>query len=533
MRSSVLVLVLIPMSVFAGSLAPEDHMWSSIVSDPPLTLETQLAHPQGLGSYLASSPDVETSEPRTPAPTDLLVRLRNGFTMPIAAESRTDAQRNWYLRHPEYLNRVFDRSRPYLHFIVGEIERRGMPLELALLPIVESAFDPFAYSHGRAAGLWQIIPGTGRRFGLDQNWWYDGRRDVIASTRAALDYLEFLAKRYDGDYELAVAAYNSGEGTVDRAIRRNRKAGKPTTFWDLKLPRETSSYVPKLLALADIVGRPDRFELSLPIIQDEPQLAVVDTGGQIDLALAADLAAVDIDTLYRLNPGYNQWATAPDGPHTLVVPITQEAMFGEALAALPNNERMRWQRHKIREGQSLSEIAEQYGVTVKTLQQTNQLRGTMIRAGQHLLVPTASAPRDSYALSASARLSRQQNKARQGVRVEHRVQSGESFWTIARKYSVGTRALASWNNMAPRDTLAVGKTLVVWTETPGSAPARQTTTTRKVFYTVRNGDSLARIAGRFRVRVKDLVKWNDLDINQYLRPGQKLKMFVDVTRQSS
>ena len=172
---------------------------------------------------------------------DLLDRLRNRFTLPIAAQQRTDAQRNWYLRHPDYMTRVFERSRPYLHHIVAELEARDMPAELALLPIVESAFDPFAYSHGRAAGLWQIIPGTGRRFGLQQNWWYDGRRDVVASTRAALDYLEFLARRYDGDYELAVAAYNSGEGNVDRAIRRNRKAGKPTDFWNLRLPRETAA----------------------------------------------------------------------------------------------------------------------------------------------------------------------------------------------------------------------------------------------------------------------------------------------------
>ncbi|MEO0365272.1 MAG: LysM peptidoglycan-binding domain-containing protein [Pseudomonadota bacterium] len=532
MRLSLLVLVLLPLSAFGGSLGPEDHMWSWVTSEaadaPTLSVIG------GTDRHTYRAPDASAStESEAAAPADLLERMRQGFTLPIEAHARTDAQRNWYVRHPEYLNRVFDRSRPYLHFIVSEIERRGMPLELALLPIVESAFDPFAYSHGRAAGLWQIIPGTGRRFGLSQNWWYDGRRDVLASTRAALDYLEFLAKRYDGDYELAVAAYNSGEGTVDRAIRRNRKAGKPTTFWDLKLPRETSSYVPKLLALADIVGRPSRFELSLPVIQDERQLAVVETGGQIDLALAAELAAIDIDALYRLNPGYNQWATAPDGPHTLVVPATQEMQFLTALDALPDDQRMRWQRHKIREGQSLSEIAEQYNVTVKTLQQTNQLSGTMIRAGQHLLVPTASAPRDSYALSASARLSRQQNRTREGVRVEHRVKPGESFWTIAKQYSVGTRELAKWNNMAPRDTLAVGKKLVIWTKKPGGSPVASSTTTRKLYYTVRNGDSLARIASRFRVRVKDLVQWNNLDIDRYLRPGQKLTMFVDVTRQSS
>ena len=465
------------------------------------------------------------------APIDLLARIRSGLTLAIGTRQRTDAQRNWYLRHPDYLDRVFRRSEPYLHHIVTEIEARGMPLELALLPIVESAFDPFAYSHGRAAGLWQIIPGTGRRFGLDQNWWYDGRRDVIESTRAALDYLEFLAARYDGDYELAVAAYNSGEGTVDRAIRRNRSRGKPTDFWSLSLPRETRSYVPKLLALADILARSHEFGLELPMIADEPRITRVETGGQIDLALAAELAGIELDTLYRLNPGFNQWATAPTGPHRLTVPVHRAEAFAAALSGLAPGERMRWQRHQVASGETLSEIAESYGVTVATLRSANNLRGTTIRAGGHLLVPTASAPRDSYALSAAERLSRQQNRQRSGTRIEVEVAAGDSLWSIARRYGVSTRSLASWNGMAPRDTLSVGRTLVVWSD--AAAPATRSATTRKLRYTVRNGDSLARIAARFRVRVADIARWNQLDVNQIIRPGQRLTMYVDVTRQST
>ncbi|MEM8548574.1 MAG: transglycosylase SLT domain-containing protein, partial [Pseudomonadota bacterium] len=297
------------------------------------------------------------------APPDLLGRLRSDFSWPITGAERTEAQQRWYVRHPEYLNRVFERGRPYLHHIMEALAARGMPAELALLPIVESAFDPFAYSHGRAAGLWQFIPGTGRRFGLRQDWWYDGRRDVVAATDAALRYLTYLAERYDGDFELAVAAYNCGEGTVDRAIKRNRSAGKPTDFWSLRLPRETSSYVPKLIALADIVARPDAFGLTLPVIADEPAIARVATGGQIDLALAASLAGMDVDELYKLNPGFNQWATSPNGPHHLVVPTTQAEQLTTALAALPAAERMRWQRHKVKNGQTLSHIADQYGIS--------------------------------------------------------------------------------------------------------------------------------------------------------------------------
>ncbi|MEO0576599.1 MAG: LysM peptidoglycan-binding domain-containing protein [Pseudomonadota bacterium] len=475
-------------------------------------------------------------------PTDLIDRMRHRFTLPVVQTPRTMAQIHWYARHPEYLNRVFNRARPYLHHIVGELEARDMPAELALLPIVESAFDPFAYSHGRAAGLWQIIPGTGRRFGLEQNWWYDGRRDVIAATDAALRYLSLLAKRYDGDYELAVAAYNSGEGTVDRAIRRNKKAGKPTDFWSLKLPRETSAYVPKLLALADIVATPSSHGLVLPQISDVPMIDVVDVGTQIDLALAAELAGIDIDTLYRHNPGFNQWATAPDGPHSLVVPIEAAAALRDAISALPDGERMRWKRHKIKSGQTLSHIAQQYRTTTETIRSANNLKGNAIREGRYLMIPTASQPLSAYSQSAAERLDRKQSRARGDERIDHTVSNGESLWTIAKRYGVSTASLARWNGMAPRDTLSVGKKLVIWrdkttaaasTNVPATAPGKRAATTRKVHYTVKSGDSLARIAARFRVAISDIARWNDLNVERILRPGQRLTMFVDVRRQSS
>ncbi|MEO0952573.1 MAG: LysM peptidoglycan-binding domain-containing protein, partial [Pseudomonadota bacterium] len=334
---------------------------------------------------------------------------------------------------------------------------------------------------------------------------------------------------------LAIAAYNSGEGNVDRAIRRNRKAGKPTDFWNLRLPRETAAYVPKLLALADIVADPAKHGLTLPVIENEAQIDVVDTGGQIDLALAATLAGIDVDTLYRLNPGFNQWATAPKGPHALVVPIEQAEAFRANLSTLPDNERMRWKRHKVRPGQTLSHIADEYRVTTATIKSANNLRGTMIREGQHLMIPTASQPLDAYSQSADQRLARKQDRKRAANRIDHRVQSGDSLWTIARRYGVSTRALASWNGMAPRDTLVVGRKLVVWTDSavPSGPVSGAPGLTRKVRYTVRNGDSLSRIASRFRVSVNDIARWNNLDVSRILRPGQRLTMFVDVTRQSS
>lgn len=473
-----------------------------------------------------------TSAP--PATVDLLERLRRGFDMQRVVNADVQANLDYYTRHPEYLARVFNRAQRYMPYIVEELERRGMPLELALLPIVESAYDPFAYSHGRAAGLWQIIPGTARRFGIRQNWWYDGRRDVVDSTRGALDYLEYLHDLMDGNWLLATASYNAGGGTVLRAIRRNRARSKPTDFWHLPLPRETAGYVPRLLALAEIVRDPAAHGVTLPELVDAPQFATINVGSQLDLALAAELAGLDLDTLYAFNSGFNRWATDPGGPHRLVLPIEVADKFSQALAVVPEGERIRWQRHKVARGEAISEIADRYHTTVAAIRRANGLSGNMIRAGHYLTIPVSTKPLNAYSLSANARREAIQNRERDGQRIEHIVRAGESFWSISRRFGVGVRELAAWNAMAPGDTLSIGQTLIVWSTE--AAPARaplDRDLMRKLRYTVRRGDSLYEIAQRFRVTISDLVRWNGIDRNNILRPGQKLTMYVDVTRQSS
>ena len=488
------------------------------------------------------SPVAGIEMPSSPArPDDVLSRLRAGFALTYEDNHRTAAELKWFAKHPDYLNRVFTRAQRYMPYILAELERRDMPLELALLPIVESAYDPFAYSHGRAAGLWQMIPGTAKRFGVKQNWWYDGRRDVVDSTRAALDYLEYLEELNDGNWLNAIASYNSGEGNVLRAARKNRKAGKSIDFWYLKLPKETSMYVPKLLALVEIVADPGKYNLTLPEVPNEQQFVVADIDTQLDLALAAELAGVNVDTIYQYNPGYNRWSTDPAGPHRLVMPIDVADEFTAALAQVPARERVRWQRHKVKSGEAISQIAEQYNTTVSALRAANNLRGNTIRAGHHLMIPVATKPLGAYSQSADARLEKTQNRKRAGNKVEHTVRSGESFWTISRHYGVTHRSLAKWNGMAPGDTLSVGKKLVVWTngpvarvEQPRTSPSDALgNTTRKLRYTVRNGDSLYLIARKFRVGIDQIARWNGIDRNKILRPGQKLSLYVDVTAQSS
>ncbi len=488
----------------------------------PFRMSFAVAMPAGL---LPENP----CEPMVPL--DLIARARAQFALPVVERPEVQRQLDWYVQHPQYFERVLTRAGKYLYFTVQELERRGMPGELAFLPIVESAFDPFAYSRSRASGLWQFIPGTGRVYGLRQDWWYDARRDVEASTLAALDYLEALGKLFEGNWLLAIAGYNTGEGNVIRAVRRNLQALRPTEFWDLKLPLETRAYVPKLLALKRIIADPAAFGLTLPAIPDTPYFVAVETGGQIDLALAAELAGLSMADLYALNPGHNRWTTPPDGPHRLLVPVANKDRLLAGLAELPPENRVRWQRHHIQRGESLGSIARHYRTTAAFLQQANRLSGSLIRAGDYLMIPSATASAEHYSMSEQARLQRAVNTP-QG-QLSHRVRRGDNLWSIARAHNVSTRELAKWNGMAPGDTLAVGRELVIWSSADAPvAVATGSATNKRIQYTVQRGDSLYRISTRFKVSVPQLIEWNSLNKNNYLQPGQRLVLYVDVTRQT-
>jgi len=464
-------------------------------------------------------------------------RVREGFQLPDDVKHKAlQNEVKWFAKHHAYMQRVLQRADPFLYYILEEAEKRKLPTELVLLPIVESAYQPFAYSHGRAAGIWQFIPATGRLYGLKQNWWYDGRRDIYASTQAALNYLENLNKLFKGDWMLALAAYNSGSGTVQRAVKRNKKLNRPTDFWHLKLPKETRIYVPKLLALKEIISNPELYSVSLRCIPDAPGFKQVKIKAQIDLALAAELAETDLETLYNYNPAFNRWATDPDGPHSLILPIASAEAFEKNYSKLPANEHLRWSRHKIKSGETLSHIAVKYNTSVKHLRKVNNIRGNNIRAGKYIMIPVSSKNNASYALSSSQRLKATQNIKRgsRSKRIDHIVQNGESFWTISRKYHVDMHRLAKWNGMAVKDPLRKGQKLVVWSSASRTASARThnpNSTIKSIHYTVRNGDSLSRIATRYRVNIKDLHRWNKIK-GKYIQPGQRLKLYIDVTEQS-
>jgi membrane-bound lytic murein transglycosylase D len=468
---------------------------------------------------------------------DIWVRLRAGLRFPSDyAHPKVQEYIAWHQSHSRYLHRLTKRAEPFLHFILLELERRGMPSDLALLPAVESAYLPMAYSRGKAAGLWQFIPSTGHHYGLQQNWWYDGRRDIYASTHAALDYLSHLNRRFDGDWLLTLAAYNAGPLRITNAIERNKRKGKSTSYWNLVLPRETRNYVPKLLAMKAIIENPQEYGISLWPIADSPVITKIAVGSQIELALAADLAIMDLDELHQLNPGFNRWATPPQGPHRLILPIDKASAFELKVAELAPEQRIVWTRHKVKIGDSLINIAKKYHTSVDHLKYANSLRGNRIVAGKHLLVPKATLSINGYTHTS---LTRHPNKKQSRY---HIVRNGETLWSISRKYTVSLHDLILWNKMSLEDTLVTGERLVIKPSPLSDSLRSENQTTisdsnnafiKTIQYSVKQGDSLYRIAKHFKVDIADLRRWNDLTRSSLLHPGQKVKVQVDLTRQSS
>jgi membrane-bound lytic murein transglycosylase D len=349
--------------------------------------------------HLFNSPDINTlpvskhvvDEPPSDAVSDpdIWTRMRSAFSFPAVDPYLVRNYIDEYTKYPSLLKQVLQRGEPYLFYILVCLEQKGLPGELALLPVVESSFDPFATSPSGAAGIWQFMSETASYVGLNENWWYDGRRDIMASTDAALDYLGQLSKRFNDDWLLTLAAYNAGSTRVRRAITKNRDAGKPTNFWHLSLPEETRSYVPKIIALRTIIENPSDYKISLPTLPDTPYFSTVEIRGQIELEVAAQLAKVPLDILQRLNPGYSRSITPPGSNITFLLPKSRAHEFRERISRLPTSQRVKTIRHRIRMGDNLSTIAKQYNTTVPVLRKVNRLKGSKIVAGKFLLVPTS------------------------------------------------------------------------------------------------------------------------------------------------
>ncbi|MCL2918858.1 lytic transglycosylase [Shewanella litorisediminis] len=487
---------------FAGSLLLLSGCQLISNGDAPTDDETNIHSISEIVAKPDPTPQEQVVEVR-----DLWQRLQEGMLWDAPNEAYVAPFRQKLLANPRHLEQVFSRAEPFLYLIVDELDRRGLPLELALLPAIESAFDADAISHASASGLWQLTPPMARYFGLKMNWWYDGRNDVVASTKAAADFLEYLYDRTGNNWHYAIAAYNSGEGRVLSAVRHNEKVGKPTDIWALKLPRETRNYVPNLLALADVVKHADKYGVALPTIKNEPVIDVVEIGSQIELALAADLAGLSISELKALNPGFKQWATAPKGPHRLVVPVSMAPDFVVALAQTPQDQRVQWARYQIKRGDSLSVIARQFGTTPQVLKQVNQMKNNQLIAGKELVVPANG--RTSSAVQVASVTPKQRYK----------VKPGDSLWKIAQAHGVSVDDLQKWNALGQKAVIRNGQVLTVW---PGS---KAVANTRSTTYKVKRGDSLSLIAQKFKVKISELMSWNQLS-SSALQPGQTLTVML-------
>lgn len=452
-------------------------------------------------------------------------RVSNGLQFALDHHNEQIAEEiEWFRYNPRYVAEVTERAMPFIYEIVQEVERRGLPLELALLPVIESAFNPMARSSQRAAGLWQFMAPTATSLGLKRDWWYDGRHDPMASTSAALDYLQSLYTQFGEDWLLALAAYNAGQGNVQRAIRRNEQRGEATDFWSLPLPRETRRHVPRLLGLAHVMADPDHFELTLSPVPDQPYLVAYDVGSQIDLGLVATLAELDSERVYQYNPGYLQWATHPDGPHTVWLPVDSLPVFKDNLTALGDS-RITWDRYVIQPGDTLSGIASRFRTQVGALQQTNNLNGSRIVAGDSLLIPRAyragePLPSPSVVLAAA--------NTQPVPAGQYTVRSGDSLWRIASRYRLTIDELAQWNDIDANSVLQPGQRLRLEPDTIAQADVTEAGGGPQVLqYEVRAGDSLARIASEHGVTIEEITRWNRIGRSSLIHPGQELVLYLE------
>jgi membrane-bound lytic murein transglycosylase D len=369
---------------------------------------------------------------RTVPPDDLWERIRRGFAVQDLDSPLVRDKTAYYAANQAYLQRIFDRSRLYLYHIVEEIEKRGLPTELALLPMVESAFNPLAYSRAHASGLWQFIPGTGKRYDLAQNWWYDGRRDIVDSTAAALEYLTRLYDMH-GDWQLALASYNWGENAVARAIAKNRAAKLPTDYSHLKMPAETRHYIPKLQALKNIIRDPRPFGINLDPIPNQPYFSTYDNVPNIDVQLAAKLAEMPVEEFMALNPGFSRPLIRAAVTPRIVLPADKVEVFHANLTKYDGKSLVSWQAYNPKRGDTLESIAKKHGLTVAQLKEVNGISARNRSMPSLIVVPVKGAETSSM-----RRLPIMYAPPIPVIyrRIFHTVKPGETFASIARRYGV-------------------------------------------------------------------------------------------------
>jgi membrane-bound lytic murein transglycosylase D len=490
----------------------------------------QISAPNDIASFGGYSGESENVASGTDGKTDLWSRIKSGYAMPELKSQATTTHESWYASRPDYMKRMVDRSQKYLYHIVEEVQKRGMPTEIALLPMVESAFNPKAYSTSKASGIWQFIPSTGKNFGLKQTWWVDNRRDVTAATDAALTYLQKLHVMF-GTWDLALAAYNAGEGTVMRAIERNRKNGLPTDYQSLNLPAETKNYVPKLQAVKNIISNPGQYGLDLQPIANQPYFTKVTAPKQIDVNLAAKLAGVSLDEFTSLNPEHNRPVMSnTEDSHEILLPMGADLTFTANLASY-DKPLVSWQTYNAKRGERLNDIARKFGVSTAHLRDVNDINSKdKLSTARPMMVPTQGKPTEvALAMAEPAPLIEDAASNGAFTSKRHVVKKGETLKTIAKSYDISTKQLLAYNHLKSTK-LRNGQVLLVQAGESTQVTKTERVKTRigmsksdKIHYVVRRGDTLTEIARKFDVATNDLQRWNNLRSTR-ITPGHRLKI---------
>ncbi|MHB9101086.1 MAG: lytic transglycosylase [Sulfuricella sp.] len=482
-------------------------------------------------------------------PVDLWDRIRDGFSLEELDSPLVQNHVTWYTNRPEYMRRMVERSQLYLYHIVEEVEKRGMPTEVALLPMIESAFNPKAYSRSHASGIWQFIPSTGKTFGLEQNWWYDGRRDVMASTDAALDYLQKLHDMFDS-WELALAAYNWGEGSVQRAIAKNRKKGLPTDYLSLTMPAETRNYLPKLMAIKQIIMDPAARNLALASIPNRPYFTSVASTQHIDLAVAARLAEMPLTEFVSLNPAYNRPVINAKGTRTLLLPVDKVDTFTSNLESY-DKPLVSWKSYTPARGEKIDKVARRFSISIARLKEINSItRRNKLSAGQTLLVPLSrnEATIPVFDEAQQAIESEETEPLSVSSRFIYAVKKGDTLASIAKRHKISATQIKALNHLKSNRLgngqklvirqevlatrkLAAGKAKPVKLAAAGKSrhaklAAAKSEKRSQRYYTVRHGDTMDSIAKRFNVATNDIQRWNNISGKRGLTPGNKVTLML-------
>ena len=477
-------------------------------------------------------PTEETPPPVISAPpANVWDLLEEGYAFAPALydNKRVEAQFSFLQQRDESLMEVSRRARLFLYYIYEELKRRNLPLELALLPALESTYDPYAYSPAGASGLWQFTRDTGHFFDLEENWWHSQRRDLEASTQAALDYLESLYNRYD-NWELALAAYNAGSSRVDRAIAHNRRYGRPTGYWHLRLPRETQNYVPRLIAYSRLFSRADRAHEYVVAIPAIPYWTKVFIPQQLSFEELIETADLNEEEFFLLNAAHNQWLSSPYKDF-LLIPFSDEVRVKQAIAAMNLDLGIQWMGYKVKRKEKMGDIAHKFGIDSEDIERFNNIE--KLAAGYYLILPMN--PGDINTVE-GLEPRPPQYVEREYRNVRHRVRRGDTLWDISREYGVSVGQVMRWNNLKSAKRIHPGQRLIVAKSVSVDEPAilladdYNRKVMRSVHYRVRKGDSLHTIADKFNVSINELRKWNPSRAKgRYIYPGQRIRLYVDVT----